>query len=199
MKMQIQRLKGKKGVVVTPAPTAETTPESAQPSSTSQPNGSGPQMQVAPQQKPQTTNPAPDNNRNATPSNPGAASYSPAAVPAQSASSGKNSVSANVPTTAQKAPTAPAKAQASNGTDAEAVNANSAASERRDSTPQVRRILRRPRRARKSSPRQPTPAIAQRLRPGCGSRWRRAIPRRPSSWPICTSRGMVWRRTASRR
>jgi hypothetical protein len=137
MKMQIQRLKGK-SVVLAPASTTATTPESAQPGSTSQPSGSGPEMQVAPQQKPQTTNPAPDNNRNATPgkpANPAAASNPSTATPAQSASSEKSNVSANVPTTSQKTAAAPAKAQAKNDASAEAANANSAASIEKSSAP----------------------------------------------------------------
>ena len=101
MKMQIERLKGKKNAVVTPAPSSEATPASSAPSSNSQPGGSSPEMQVAPQQKPQTTTPEPDSNRKATPekpANPGAASNAPAAAPA----SGKNTVSVDDATPQQK-------------------------------------------------------------------------------------------------
>jgi hypothetical protein len=82
MKMQIERLKGRKGAIVTP----ESTPEPGQPPSPSanqpQTNGSGPDMQVTPQQQ---TSPAPANQQpggNAAPAtdkpaNPGAASTQP--------------------------------------------------------------------------------------------------------------------------
>ena len=81
MRMQIDRLKGKKAVIT---PASETAPEPAQPGSTSQPSGSGPEMQVAPRQKPQPNPPQPVNN-NASPekpTNPGAASTAPASAPA---------------------------------------------------------------------------------------------------------------------
>jgi len=63
MKMQIERLRGKKDATVTPAPSAAPITESG---STPQPQGSGPDMQVVPAQKPQTS--APNNTNNPAPS-----------------------------------------------------------------------------------------------------------------------------------
>ena len=84
MRMQIQRLKGKKGAIITPSPPSEATTEPAQSGPTSQPNGGGPQMQVAPPQKPQIPNPQPANDKGTTPGkavNPGAASNASAPAP----------------------------------------------------------------------------------------------------------------------
>ncbi len=84
MRMQINRLKGKKGAVITPPPASDAT-EAAPPISTVKPNGSGPEIQVAPQPKPHSTTAAPDNSAPvAKPAAPGAASNSPATTPAQS-------------------------------------------------------------------------------------------------------------------
>ena len=82
MKMQIERLKGKKAVI-TPPPSSEATTESAAPSTTSQPNASGPQMQVVPQQKPSAPASEPSGNPKTPekPANPGAASNATAAAP----------------------------------------------------------------------------------------------------------------------
>ncbi len=123
MKMQIERLKGKKGAIVTPAPSSETATEPAAPSS-SKPNGSGPEIQLTPQQKPQTAPPA-TNNPNAPaekPANPGAASN--AAAPQQSASMSSRAVSGNENTLAQKPPTGPDKIAASNSASSAAGNAS---------------------------------------------------------------------------
>lgn len=105
MRMQINRMKGKKTAVVTPA--SETTSEPAQPGATSQPNGSGPEMQVVPQQKPKTNAPQPANNGSPDkPAAPGAASNAPAATPAvakaQSTPAEKGKGTANAAGTQQK-------------------------------------------------------------------------------------------------
>ena len=80
MQMQIDRLKGKKGAVITPPPSSPATTAPAQPTPGLRPNSSGPQMQVAPQPKPQAANPQPANNHETTPKpgNPGVASNPPA-------------------------------------------------------------------------------------------------------------------------
>jgi len=93
MKMQIERLKGRKGAVVTPEPSTQSTsvvPEAGSASNNSQPNASGPDMQVTPQQKQQTPAPVePGTNANPPaekPASPGA-SASPATIaPAQASS-----------------------------------------------------------------------------------------------------------------
>ena len=100
MKMQIQRLKGKKGAVVSPESTPETTQESP---SGSQPTGTGngPDMQVVPQQKPQTpTNTAPANGTSPAPA---------ANQPAQSPGSAVNNPTAPAPAVSQQATPGPAR------------------------------------------------------------------------------------------
>lgn len=118
MRMQIERLKGKKAII-TPPPSSEATTEPAEPASTSQPNASGPQMQVAPQKKPQTATPQPANNgatAPATPANPGAASSSPAATAATTAqqSSTPAGSSENGAKLAQKTQSPPEKPKSAN-------------------------------------------------------------------------------------
>jgi hypothetical protein len=97
MKMQIERLKGKKGAVVTPASSTapEATPSGAQP----QPGTSGPDMQVVPGQKPQTATPDTGNKPAASPdksTNPGASTTSPPAPQAQGRKENGPSTAANV-------------------------------------------------------------------------------------------------------
>jgi len=77
MKMQIDRLKGSKGVVVTPPPSSQAAGEAT---SASSPNPSGPQMQIAPHPRPQTVNPQPANPPEPPPANRGAASNQPPAA-----------------------------------------------------------------------------------------------------------------------
>lgn len=115
MKMQINRLKGKKGTVITPPP-SEAAKETAEPGTTSQPAASGPQMQVAPQQKPQSASPQPDNNRGTPekPANPGAALN---AAPAKTQSPSTEASSLAGSTGGQKPQTAP-KAESANSTSA---------------------------------------------------------------------------------
>jgi hypothetical protein len=71
MKMQIERLKGKKGAVITPAPSSNTTGESAPSDAQPRPSGAGPDMQVVPGQKPQTNTPDTGNKPGASPEKPG--------------------------------------------------------------------------------------------------------------------------------
>jgi len=81
MKMQIERLKGKKGAVVTPASTTGTATEAAP--AAAQPGASGPDVQVVPEQKPSQTTPPSNGNKPAgapeKPATPGASSTTPAA------------------------------------------------------------------------------------------------------------------------
>lgn len=117
MKMQLERLKGKKGAVITPPPASEAATESARPGATSGPSGSGPEMQVAPQPKPQTINPQPAGEPKTMPekpANPGAASNPPAALPP--------ATKAQAVPDAHEPPIAPAKAETTNRTSAQAVN-----------------------------------------------------------------------------
>lgn len=73
MKMQIERLKGKKGAVVTPVNPTETAPDGT-PASTTPASPQNTNPQAAPQQQqPQKTNPAPPDGKAPSP-NPGAAS-----------------------------------------------------------------------------------------------------------------------------
>jgi hypothetical protein len=112
MKMQIERLKGRKGALIT-APASSDSTEPAQPGSTVQPSGSGPEMQVAPQPKPQVTTPAPESNHGSPtekPPTPGAASNPAVVTPAQSSKSGQASLgTAKASTAAPKAQKAPAE------------------------------------------------------------------------------------------
>jgi hypothetical protein len=121
MKMQIERLKGKKGAVVLPPPSSEAATEPTQPGPAS-PNTSGPQMQVAPQQKPQTNaQPAGTPTTLEKPANPGAASNAPAAK-TQPSSAEVSSVSGNA--SGPKPQTAPAKAKSANSTNTQAANSS---------------------------------------------------------------------------
>lgn len=118
MKMQIERLKGKKGAVITPPP-SEAATEPAQPNSTTRPSGSGPEMQVAPSQKSQPTAPQPDKNGNPSPEKaaaPGTASNVPATTqpsPIETSSTSKNASSGG-----PKSQATPAKAESANSTKA---------------------------------------------------------------------------------
>ncbi|MFZ0704713.1 MAG: zinc-ribbon domain-containing protein [Candidatus Korobacteraceae bacterium] len=122
MKMQIERLKGKKAVI-TPPPSSEASTESAAPGTTSQPNASGPQMQVVPQQKPQAPSPQPGTNQKApqAPANPGAASNAAAAespsAKVQQSPTAKSSTADNGAAVAQKTQS-PVNAKSENATSA---------------------------------------------------------------------------------
>jgi len=86
VKMQIERLKGKKGAVVTPVNPAGASPEGTPPSSTpaAQPDNPDQNMQVTPQPQPQKKAPAPNPGDKPTSPSPGAASNTlPHNVPAQ--------------------------------------------------------------------------------------------------------------------
>ena len=87
MKMQIERLKGKKGAVVTPAPSSGAASQAAPSGAQPQPGSSGPDMQVVPGQKPQATTPDTGSKPAASPdkpANPGTSSTtSPSAPQAQ--------------------------------------------------------------------------------------------------------------------
>ncbi|MDR3747176.1 MAG: zinc-ribbon domain-containing protein [Acidobacteriota bacterium] len=127
MKMQIERLKGKKGAIITPPASSEAATQPAQPSSTSPPANSGPQMQAAPQQKPQTTNPQPAGSQETTPekpANPGAASNAPAppVTKVQSAATPTSSTTGNVAAGGPKPQPPTAKAGSANSTSAQAAN-----------------------------------------------------------------------------
>jgi hypothetical protein len=76
MKMQIERLKRKKGAVVTPVTPTDTTPDGSPAGSTPAAQPSNPNQQVAPGQQPQNTAPAPNPADKPTSPNPGAASNS---------------------------------------------------------------------------------------------------------------------------
>ncbi len=124
MKMQIERLKGKKGAVITPPP-SEAATDTVQPG-TAPPAGSGPQIQVAPQPKPQTSAPQPAGEQKTTPekpANPGAASNAPVppVTKAQSPSTPASGATGNVAAGGQKPQTAP-KAESANSTNAKAAN-----------------------------------------------------------------------------
>ena len=117
MKMQIERLKGKRAGVIPTTPPSEATPESVQPGSTVPPNGSGPEMRTAPQPKPQTNAPQPNGNTTLEkPANPGAASNSPTPL-ATTTSAAKSGTSGNAQAPSQKPQT-----ESAEGNNAEAAN-----------------------------------------------------------------------------
>jgi len=119
MKMQIERLKGKKAVI-TPPPSSEAATEPAEPGTTSQPNASGPQMQVVPQPKPPVPSAQPGTNQKApqAPANPGAAANATGAEPPsaklQQSKTEKSSTSKNDVAVAQKPQSVPANAESKN-------------------------------------------------------------------------------------
>jgi hypothetical protein len=126
MKMQIERLKGKRAVI-TPPPSSEAATGSAQPGATAQPAGAGPQMQLAPQQKPQTSNPQPAGEPKTTlekQTNPGAASNAsvPPVTKAQSASTLASSTTATVAAGGSKPQTPSAKPESAKSTNAAVAN-----------------------------------------------------------------------------
>ncbi len=120
MKMQLDRLKGQKGAVITPPAPSQATSATAEPTPSSSPQGSGPQMSVAPQPKPQTATPSPSSNReteSAKQANPGAASNPATAIPTPKAQQSPTAPSgaANVakpPETTQSANAKPATSSA---------------------------------------------------------------------------------------
>jgi len=119
MKMQIERLKGRKGAVITPPPSSEAS-DAVTPSSSVKPNSSGPEIQVVPPAKPQSTTPEPEPNAPAEKSaNPGGASNTPATAPAQSQTAAKSgSASGPAATTAPNTQAEPKNPQPAGGTSA---------------------------------------------------------------------------------
>jgi hypothetical protein len=134
MKMQIDRLKGKRGAIITPPSSSQATTEPVQPASGSQPNASGPQMQVAPQPKPQPTKAqsANDNATTSKPATPGAASNS-----VQSPTSAGANVAGSESATVTKPQPQPAKPQSTGATKPESVKGSPGSATQAADTAQV--------------------------------------------------------------